>query len=157
MSFFQKSKIDLKKHYIITSSASACAVSATLPLCFGMWFFSNKRLWALCCGLHIREWEFKRWSESWGGYFDGFLVGHFWGMFWNSISVRGEIDTPVTSVRWSSIECRKRSRESWGGCFAGFLVGCFWGMFWILSGPPKKHYSTLEFKVIGIVYIVGVG
>jgi len=67
--------------------------------------------------------------ESWEGYFAGFLVGHFWGMFWNSISVRGEIDTPATSVRWSSIECRKRSRKSWEGCFAGFLVGDFWGMF----------------------------
>ncbi len=33
MSFFKKSKIDLKKHYIITSSASACAISAALPLC----------------------------------------------------------------------------------------------------------------------------
>jgi hypothetical protein len=38
MSFFEKSKIDLKKHYIITSSASACAISAALPLCFG-WMF----------------------------------------------------------------------------------------------------------------------
>jgi len=35
MSFFQKLKIDLKKHYIITYSASACAISAALPLCYG--------------------------------------------------------------------------------------------------------------------------
>ena len=34
MSFFQKSKIDLKKYYIIHSSASACAISVALPLCF---------------------------------------------------------------------------------------------------------------------------
>ena len=33
MSFFEKSKIDLKKYYIIHSSASACATFATLPLC----------------------------------------------------------------------------------------------------------------------------
>jgi hypothetical protein len=39
MSFFEKLKIDLKKHYIIHSSASACAISAALPLCFGVRFF----------------------------------------------------------------------------------------------------------------------
>jgi hypothetical protein len=38
MSFFQNLKILLKKHYIITSSASACAISATLPLCFSILF-----------------------------------------------------------------------------------------------------------------------
>jgi hypothetical protein len=32
MSFFQKSKILLKKHYIITSSASAFPILRTLPL-----------------------------------------------------------------------------------------------------------------------------
>jgi hypothetical protein len=36
MSFFQKLKIDLKKQYIITSSASALPISRALPLCFGM-------------------------------------------------------------------------------------------------------------------------
>ena len=38
MSFFEKSKIELEKYYIIHSSASACAISAALPLCFG-WMF----------------------------------------------------------------------------------------------------------------------
>jgi len=36
MSFFEKLKILLKKHYIIHYSASACAISATLPLCFSI-------------------------------------------------------------------------------------------------------------------------
>ena len=41
--------------------------------------------------------------------------------------------------------------------FAQFLGGHFWGMFWILfDRPPKKHYSALEFKVIGIVYIANI-
>ena len=34
MSFFEKSKILLKKHYIIHFSASACAILRTLPLCY---------------------------------------------------------------------------------------------------------------------------
>jgi len=57
-------------------------------LTFMLWYFifSYKRLWALCCGLHIREWGCKRSRKSWGGCFHGFLFGHFRGMFWNSIS-----------------------------------------------------------------------
>jgi hypothetical protein len=35
MSNFKNLKILLKKHYIIHSSASACAISATLPLWYG--------------------------------------------------------------------------------------------------------------------------
>jgi hypothetical protein len=37
MSFFEKPKILLKKHYIITSSASACAISVALPLWYSLY------------------------------------------------------------------------------------------------------------------------
>jgi hypothetical protein len=38
MSIFEKPKILLKKQYIITSSASACAIPRTLPLCFVFYY-----------------------------------------------------------------------------------------------------------------------
>jgi hypothetical protein len=41
MSNFKNLKILLKKHYIIHSLASACAISATLPLCFEMVYLVN--------------------------------------------------------------------------------------------------------------------
>ena len=45
MSFFENLKILLKKHYIITSSASACAISAALPLwCVDTRIVCHKRL-----------------------------------------------------------------------------------------------------------------
>ena len=50
MSFFEKSKIDLKKHYIITSSASACAISANLTFMLWWGIFCFNRMRALCCG-----------------------------------------------------------------------------------------------------------
>jgi len=53
MSFFEKPKILLKKHYIIHSSASACAISDALPL----WCGDNRNVYhewqhyAVVCGV----------------------------------------------------------------------------------------------------------
>ena len=82
MSFFQKSKIDLKKYYIIHSSASACAISAGLPLCFSILFLVIRGCehYAADC-IFADGWR-KRWSRKLGGRFARFLVGRFRGMFW---------------------------------------------------------------------------
>jgi hypothetical protein len=64
MSFFKKSKIDLKKHYI-TYSASACAISAALPLCFGWMFLvlREREHYAADCIFAIEDSKDGR--ESW--------------------------------------------------------------------------------------------
>jgi hypothetical protein len=83
MSFFQKSKIDLKKHYIITSSASACAISATLPLCshFYLYTWSRADHYAADCGGAVSAdgWS-DGWSDGWGSRFGGFLDVYIRGM-----------------------------------------------------------------------------
>ena len=81
MSFFEKSKIDLKKHYIITSSASACAISANLTFMLWWGIFCYKRMRALCCGFYKHAKKYKRWSRKLGSHFAQFLVGQFPGMF----------------------------------------------------------------------------
>jgi hypothetical protein len=120
--------------------------------------FSYSITRALCSGLHIRERGFKRWSKSWEGCFAGFLFGHFRGMFWNYISARGEIDTPATSMRWSSMECRRRIAQKiarkLGRLFFAILGCVFLGdVLYFVQQSPKKYYAVIEFKVISIIYI----
>jgi hypothetical protein len=85
MSFFQKSKKDLKKHYIITSSASAYPISAALPLCshFYLDAWSRADHYAADCGGAVSAdgWS-DGWSDGWGGRFGGFLDVYIRGMIW---------------------------------------------------------------------------
>jgi hypothetical protein len=79
-------------------------------------------------------------------------------MFWNSISAArrnrysgdfGEMEQHSSPQK----DCAKVGEA----VFANSWFGVFGDVWNILCGHPKKHYSTIEFKVIGIVYIVGVG
>lgn len=85
---------------------------------------------------------------------DSWLVV-FRGCFGILFRRRGEIDTPVTSVRWSSIVPRKKIARKLGRLFCRILVWRFFGDVLNTEWTTEKYYSTLEFKVIGIVYIVG--
>ena len=81
MSIFQKSKIDLKKHYIIHSSRVRLRDLCDLTF---MLFFINSSVVTcrpLCCGFVNRQKKYKRWSEILGGCFVEFLDGYFLGMF----------------------------------------------------------------------------
>ena len=78
-------------------------------------------------------------------------------------------NTPdIFSVRWSRIVSRRRIAQKiarkLGKSFCAILGWPFSGdVLDLFGGPPKKTisniqypiYSTIEFKVIGIVYIVG--
>jgi hypothetical protein len=89
--------------------------------------------------------DFKKWSKILERYFAQFLVGCFWGCFEFYFGRRrGEIDTPATSVRWSSIVPRKKIALKLGRLFLQILGSVFFGDVWnILCGHPKKHYSTI--------------
>jgi hypothetical protein len=100
MSFFEKSKIDLKKHYIITSSASAYAIVATLPLCFGgvasHWSYADH--YAADC-IFADGWR-KRWSRKLGSHFAQFLVSRFRGMFWILVGRPSKKTYPIFNIQY---------------------------------------------------------
>jgi hypothetical protein len=81
MSFFEKSKIDLKKHYIITSSASACAISANLTFMLWCLIFSFNRMRALCCGFINTQKNAKDGRESWEAILRNSWFASFGGCF----------------------------------------------------------------------------
>ena len=156
MSFFEKSKIDLKKYYIIHSLASACAISVGLPLCFSILFLVIRGCEHYAADCIFADGFPKNGPKYWKAILRNFWLVVFLGMFWNSISAVGEIDTPTTSVRWSSIECRRRMAQKMvaevGRPFCAILGSIFLGdVLNIDRRTSEKHYSTLEFKVIDIV------
>jgi hypothetical protein len=56
MSIFENPEKLLKKHYIIHSSASACAIFAGLPLCFGVagWTTRGCEHYAVVCKVAVK-------------------------------------------------------------------------------------------------------
>ncbi len=71
-------------------------------------------------------------------FMDSWLVV-FRGCFGILFRRRGEIDTPVTSVRWSSMVPRKKIARKLGRLFLQILGSVFLGDVWnILCGHPKN-------------------
>jgi hypothetical protein len=64
------------------------------------------------------------------------------------------------SARWSSIECRRRMAQKMvaevGKSFCAILGWSFSGDVLNISRTTEKHYSTIEFKVIDVVYIASI-
>jgi hypothetical protein len=81
MSFFEKPKILLKKYYINHSSASACANSAALPLCFSILFLVIRDCQHYAADCIFANEGSKDGRNLGGGCFAGFLFGDFSGMF----------------------------------------------------------------------------
>jgi hypothetical protein len=83
MSFFQKSKIDLKIHYIIHFFGVRLTIFAALPLCchFYLGALSCAHHYAADCGDAVSAdgWS-ERWSDGWGERFGKFLDVYIRGM-----------------------------------------------------------------------------
>jgi len=119
MSFFQKLKILLKKHYIITYSASACG--GFRDHCIMLLFLIREVVTCrpLCCGLYIRGKNAKDGPKVWKVVLRDSWMGVFWGCFEYSFSVRWSRIIYVADG-WS---------KSCEGCFEEFLYWLFLGMF----------------------------
>jgi hypothetical protein len=80
MSFFQNLKILLKKHYIITSSASACGIPR--PYLYGVEmresFTTNDCIMQRFANRQLGS---QKWSQKLGSHFGEFLDSWFLGMF----------------------------------------------------------------------------
>jgi hypothetical protein len=80
MSFFQKSKIDLKKHYIITYSASACDIRE--PYLYALvWLWRRGHVQTIMQWFSRSPKIRRRMVQKLGRLFLENLGSLFWGMF----------------------------------------------------------------------------